>query len=199
MKSNHLGPNAKAFSDDSESMGIFTLDPLHKYTIFGLREGGMGLVYLLRAADPRKKAFTYESALYKSPELQGWYKHVHRSHLAAKTIRSSEDNEAFLRELNIWITLDDPGCVPLLVVVTHKGSLCGIMPYYKVSLRDVLLTRSYDPRVVMTSMVTTIECLRNVQAKGVIHLDLKPENLLAEDQSGRLLVSDWGIANVMAS
>ncbi|MDR2444219.1 MAG: protein kinase, partial [Deltaproteobacteria bacterium] len=47
---------------------------------------------------------------------------------------------------------------------------------------------------ILDLMIQTTWGLEHAHSRGVLHLDIKPQNLLIEEDSGRLLVTDFGLA-----
>jgi serine/threonine-protein kinase len=107
--------------------------------------------------------------------------------------------ERFLREVAIAASMTHPGIVPLIESGTAGDLLYYIMPYVAgESLHDRL---QRDRRL---SLETAVGLARDVasalgyaHARGVIHRDVKPENLLIAD--GHALVADFGLARAMGS
>src|SRR5687767_15414272 len=70
------------------------------------------------------------------------------------------------------------------------------------TLKQVIGDREYSPDKVdrlfevLTVFVRVCEALAFAHAKGVIHLDLKPENVMVGSH-GQVYVMDWGIARLM--
>ncbi|MEK6916184.1 MAG: protein kinase, partial [Nanoarchaeota archaeon] len=129
------------------------------------------------------------------------YKYIYREMLAAKTLKSQEFNEQFVRELNIWINISEKGSVPLLKIIKDNKMVFGIMPFYNYNLREVLEKGTFSSIKLLSSFKQCIECLKNIYEKyKIIHLDLKPENILVQvkESDVDLKLSDWGIANLIS-
>jgi serine/threonine-protein kinase len=118
--------------------------------------------------------------------------------VAAQTIRRFRD------EARITGRLEHPNIIPVYDV----GSLRDGMPYYTMriverrSLRDVL--RLPRPREgwplarLCTVLVQVCRAIDYAHARGVLHRDLKPDNILV-GEFGEVYVADWGIAKLVAS
>lgn len=157
-----------------------------QYQLDETLQGGMGRVMLLsRVDDP--------------PFLERTY----RKRLAAKTFLDLDRSasELFERELNIWIGLDAPHCAELLKITRLGGCLHAVMPRYSGSLRArVSQARTLSPGEAQRYIAEAARCLSVVwRTHSVVHLDLKPENLLLDHTAGKppeVRVSDWGTATV---
>ena len=109
----------------------------------------------------------------------------------------------FIHELKIWIELKHENIVPLLKVIDFEENLFAIMPYYPLTLSQVI----YE------SKRLSLENCQNIISdilKGldfvftnfkIIHQDLKPENILIKNSlnsntNNCYLIGDWGISNL---
>lgn len=144
-----------------------------------LGQGGMGTVFLAR--DPALKRDVAVKVL--SPEL-------------------SQDPEAharFEREAQAVAALAHPNVVAIYGV----GALPDGTPYF---VMQYVAGQSLADRIERDGPVTVGEArtilgevaaaLAAAHAKGIIHRDIKPANVLQDDASGRVLVSDFGLAAV---
>ncbi len=109
---------------------------------------------------------------------------------------STEVRERFLREARTAAQLSHPNIVPI-----HHAESVNDVAYFAMgyvdgeSLGDRFRTRGALPVAeVVRYLRETAWALAYAHARGVIHRDVKPENLLLERASGRVLVTDFGIA-----
>jgi serine/threonine protein kinase len=66
------------------------------------------------------------------------------------------------------------------------------MPYYtNGSIKDVINSRSISLREVIKYSMEFLSGLHNIHSKGMIHFDVKPDNILI-DAKGSALISDFG-------
>jgi serine/threonine protein kinase len=107
--------------------------------------------------------------------------------------------ERFLREIRITAQLNHPHILPLLDSGEAGGFLFYVMPY----AAGESLRRKLNPRDPL-SLDVTISIARPVAAAldhahrhGVIHRDVKPENILFSE--GLPVVSDFGIAKAVSA
>ena len=102
--------------------------------------------------------------------------------------------ERFLREITTTAGLRHPHILPLFDSGAAEGFLYFVMPLVEgESLRDRLLREKQlpiDDAVRLASEVA--DALTYAHGRGVVHRDVKPENILIEN--GRAVVADFGIA-----
>jgi len=71
------------------------------------------------------------------------------------------------------------------------------MPYYgKGSLKSLIGTRYLTVREVIRYSIQFLSGLAHIHSKGLVHLDVKPDNILLSD-SDEALLSDFGLAKAM--
>jgi serine/threonine-protein kinase len=138
--------------------------------------GGMGIVYLARE--------------------------VHLDRLVAIKLlppaRATDPalREGFLREARLAAKLSHPHIIPIHAVDDAGGFVFYVMAYidgetlsHRVRTRGPL-TASDGVRM-LREMAWA---LGHAHAQGLVHRDVKPDNILLESGSGRVLVADFGIA-----
>jgi len=141
--------------------------------------GGMGVVY--RAKDRRLKRTVAIKVL--PPEL------AFRSEIKTR----------FLREAETAAQLNHPNIVDIYAVDEAESLVFFVMAYIT---GDNLAKRVHDHGAL--SIDETRRILRDVadalayaHERGVIHRDIKPDNILIDAQSGRPMVTDFGIARAI--
>jgi len=143
--------------------------------------GGMGIVYLARdlKLDRPVAIKTLPAHLAGSPDVR----------------------ERFLREARTAAHLSHPSIVPIHRADEISGQVFFVMGYVDgESLAQQLAERGRPP------FAQTIAQLRDValalgyaHARGVVHRDVKAENILIERGTGRAVVTDFGIARLAES
>src|ERR1041385_6287363 len=102
--------------------------------------------------------------------------------------------ERFLKEIETPANLQHPNILPLFDSGRVDGTVFYVMPYVAgESLRHRLARETELPVSDAIRIATEIaEALDYAHRHGVIHRDIKPDNVLFHD--GRALVADFGIA-----
>lgn len=142
-------------------------------------EGGMGAVYLAEQTAPsRRVAIKVMRADWQSPEAHA----------------------RFDREADILARLEHPNIAGLFEAgVAELGGMHT--PYLAleyvqgVPLNDYVRAHALAPRVVIPLLITIAEAVQYAHLRGVVHRDLKPGNILVDDQ-GRPHILDFGIAHL---
>jgi eukaryotic-like serine/threonine-protein kinase len=142
-----------------------------------LGRGGMGVVYLAR-----------EVQLDRDVAIK-----VLPAHMA----RDSEARERFIREARMAAGLSHPHIVPIHRVGEAAGFVFFVMSYVDgETLGERLRTRGpLAPAEASRVMREVAWALAYAHGRGVIHRDVKPDNILLEAGTGRALVTDFGIAH----
>ncbi|MEA3247385.1 MAG: serine/threonine-protein kinase, partial [Gemmatimonadota bacterium] len=141
--------------------------------------GGMGIVFLAR--DVRLKRRVAVKLL--PPELSF----------------RSEIRSRFLREAETAAQLSHPCIVPIYSVDERQGLVYFVMAYVD---GDNLAKRIHDrgalhPDEVRRIVRDVADALAYAHDRGVVHRDIKPDNILLDSDSGRPMVTDFGIARAV--
>jgi serine/threonine protein kinase len=157
----------------------------HTYEIVGVRSGGFGKVWLLHRPEGAQYGTIYEQ----------W--------LAVKTFNADEESQEaeIEQELGNWISLNSPYVVTLIKVARLNFELGAMMQLMKGNLAEYLANHeSLENPIVKTLMLDALHGLQDAyQQSKLVHLDLKPANLLLESiRPPRIKISDWGMARIMS-
>ena len=105
----------------------------------------------------------------------------------------------FTREAQTAAQLSHPHIVPIYDVGERNGLAFFVMAMLTGGNLGTLLT--YEPRLPIEEarrfLREVADALDYAHQRGVIHRDIKPDNILIDRESGRALVTDFGIAWAM--
>lgn len=145
-----------------------------------LGRGGMGAVYLAR-----------ERLLER---------------LVAIKVLPSEDaageaRERFLREARTAAQLSHPNIVPLLSFGEMGSTLFYIMRYVDGESLETRLKREVTllPQDARRMLGELASALGEAHRLGIVHRDIKPDNVMIERETGRAMLTDFGIARQLAT
>ena len=106
--------------------------------------------------------------------------------------------ERFLREARTTAKLRDPHIVPVYDVFDDGGLLCIVEELISPSrtlAEDLRRRQGPLPRAELLRLAREIgQALDVAHAQGVVHRDVKPQNILLTMPSGQALLGDFGIA-----
>lgn len=146
-----------------------------------LGQGGMGAVYLAR-------------------DLQ-LDRPVAIKVLPPEFAQQNDLRERFLRETRTAASFSHPNIVPVFSVEDRDGLLAFAMGYVEGESVAELVKRTGP-----LSVRETVRMLRDVSyalayahGRGVVHRDIKPDNIMIERATGRALVMDFGISRSMSA
>ncbi len=151
------------------------------YTLEGeIGRGGMGVVF--RARDERLQRRVAIKAL--PPELAF----------------QREIRERFTREAQTAARLSHPHIVPIHDVGEGNGVVYFVMGLIEgESLAARIRRRGRMPAdEARRIMKETADALSAAHGVGIVHRDIKPDNILLEGQRGRVMVTDFGIAKALS-
>lgn len=109
---------------------------------------------------------------------------------------NAEYRQRFLREARTAAGLSHPNIVPIHMVEEHGELVFFVMGYVDgETLRERVERKGpLSPRLAMKLMQDVAWALAYAHERGVIHRDVKPDNIMIEQGTERALVTDFGIA-----
>lgn len=103
----------------------------------------------------------------------------------------------FYRESKILYASSHPYVVRVNYGCSDTNHIYIAMPYYKNgSLKQLINTRFLTIREVIRYSIQFLSGLHNIHSKGLLHFDIKPDNILLSD-SNEALLSDFGLSKAM--
>lgn len=142
-----------------------------------LGRGGMGVVYLAR----QRSLDRLVALKILVPE------HEHDWQFAQR----------FEREARSLARLNHPHIVTIYDYGQAGGYFYLLMEFVDgVNIRQLLQTRKLQPKEALAIVPPICEALQYAHDHGIVHQDIKPENLLL-DTEGRVKIADFGIARLL--
>ncbi len=121
--------------------------------------------------------------------------------LAPELVRQLEDRERFRREARIAASLFHPNIVPVYASEQQNGLTFVVMHYVAgpslAARLDSVGALPVDEAVEILAGLA--DALDSVHRIGVVHRDIKPDNILLDEVTGRPMLTDFGVATVATS
>jgi serine/threonine-protein kinase len=169
MAPNEQQPSPEFLALQAQVAGRYSLDR-------ELGRGGMGIVYLARevALDRLVAIKLLPPALAADQRLR----------------------DRFLREARTAAQLSHPHIVSIYAVEAHDALVFFVMEYVAgETLGERIRRRGALPIAEALRVMQEVSwAIAHAHARGVVHRDIKPDNILLEAGSDRALVTDFGIA-----
>ena len=109
---------------------------------------------------------------------------------------NADVRERFLREAQTAAQLSHPGIVPIYTVDEAEGLVFIVMAFVEGESLAERLAR--DGRLPVEEarqiLIGVADALAYAGAHGVVHRDVKPDNIMLDRRAGRPMVTDFGIA-----
>jgi len=106
----------------------------------------------------------------------------------------------FAREARTVAQLEHPNIVTIYAVRRLSGANVALVMQYVpgLSATEALLRDGpFDADRARRVLIDVAEALAYAHERGVVHRDVKPENIFLDERSGRALLSDFGIARTI--
>ena len=113
---------------------------------------------------------------------------------------SSSHTERFLREARAIARLRHPGIIPIYQVGEAEGLAYYVMPLIAGgSLRAFAQGEGVLPIDEVRRILREVaEALAVVHEAGIVHRDIKPDNIMLEGKERRAVLTDFGVAKALA-
>lgn len=103
--------------------------------------------------------------------------------------------ENIIHEIETVAKFENPNIVTFYHHFREEGIFYLVMEYCSGgSLRDKINSNTYTNTEAIDWMITLAKSLRIIHKKGIIHHDIKPDNILFT-QNGNIKIADFGVAN----
>lgn len=162
-------------SDSPDHLGRLGVYPVVDF----VGQGGMGVV--LRGIDPELNRPVAIKVL--SPHLAG----------------VGAARQRFMREAQAAAAIVHPNVIPIYGIETGEPLPMLVMPFLSGGNLQQRIDRdgALPLEEVLHIGCQVADGLAAAHAKGVIHRDVKPANILVEASNGRILISDFGLARAL--
>ncbi|MFC1023965.1 serine/threonine-protein kinase [Pasteurella multocida] len=115
--------------------------------------------------------------------------------IVVKEIPNSDDVQKLLKEAQILYASSHPNVVQIQYACKDDRNVYIAMPFYENgSLKSLMAKRMLTAREIIRYAIQFISGVAHIHSKGLLHLDIKPDNILISDNDEALL-SDFGLAD----
>uniref|UniRef100_A0A673A0U4 Cyclin-dependent kinase 7 n=1 Tax=Sphaeramia orbicularis TaxID=375764 RepID=A0A673A0U4_9TELE len=170
--------------------------------VHGLEGRMRGLAIM--AVDVKSRAKRYEKLDFLG---EGQFATVYKARdkitdtiVAIKKVQNISINRTALREIKLLQELHHPNIIGLLDAFGHKSNISLVFDFMETDLEVIIKDTSLvlTPAHIKAYILMTLQGLEYMHQHWVLHRDLKPNNLLL-DENGVLKLADFGLAKSFGS
>lgn len=104
------------------------------------------------------------------------------------------DEDEYFQEATSLYRSGHSNVVPVHYACQDADNIHLVIPYFPAgSLKSLMARRNLTVREIVTLSTQFLSGLHNIHSKGLIHFDIKPDNILLTDR-GEAVISDFGLA-----
>ena len=111
---------------------------------------------------------------------------------------TSSEVARFTQEYNLLRTLDIPNVIKIYDLVKHDNQYAIIEEDFGgISLKNALKSKQPDLKSLLQISAKVSQTLGLIHGNNIIHLDIKPDNILINTEKGDVKITDFGISAVL--
>ncbi len=120
------------------------------------------------------------------------------ANIALKEVsKKSDDYKTFFEEARNLYLSSHPNIVQINYACEDNDNVYIALPYYKNgSIKEKISNNFLTVREIIRYSIHILTGLHNIHSKGLIHFDIKPDNILISDRD-EAMISDFGLAKVI--
>ncbi len=176
-----------------------------------LGRGGFGITYLATEFALRRPGQESDVPM-REVALKEFFPQVIATRTNGVTVSAAPDVEgaelafrngigAFIKESLAIAALEHHNIIPILRAFEANGTAYFTMPYvHGESLRTLIRREGHLSEARARELLLPIlDCLAYAHSKGVLHRDLKPDNIIIRETDSKPMLIDFGTARVQAA